>query len=90
MDVDLDALKTEALEAIRAAGDAKALQALRVRYLGRKSSLIGALRGLGKLAADERAEAGRKTNDVKQAVEAALDERAAALTETRESSLADA
>ncbi len=89
MDVDLDALEKEAVGAIGAAGDAKALQALRVRYLGRKSSLIAALRGLGKLAADERAEAGRKTNDVKQAIEAALDERAVALTKTRESSLAD-
>jgi phenylalanyl-tRNA synthetase alpha chain len=89
MDVDLDALEKEAVGAIGAAGDAKALQALRVRYLGRKSSLITALRSLGKLAADERAEAGRKTNDVKQAIEAALDERAVALTKTRESSLAD-
>ena len=49
MDVDLDALKKEALEAIGGAGDARALQTLRVRYLGRKSSLIAALRGLGKL-----------------------------------------
>ncbi len=87
--MDLEAIRDEALAAIAGAPDEKALQDLRVRYLGRKSELVAALRGLGKLPREERAEAGARTNRVKQAVEQALDERAAALRGSQESALAD-
>ncbi len=51
----LQELETEALDAIRAASDSDALEALRISYLGRKEGRIsGILRGLGDLAADER------------------------------------
>jgi phenylalanyl-tRNA synthetase alpha chain len=87
--MDLEAIRDAALAAIGEAPDEKALQDLRVRYLGRKSELVAALRGLGKLPREERAEVGARTNRVKQAVEEALDQRAAALRGTKESSLAD-
>lgn len=65
----------EALAAIRAAKDRDALEALRVRYLGRKSEVAGALRGLGSLPVAERRAAGERLNRAKQALEAALAER---------------
>ncbi len=87
--MDLQAIQDEALAAIKSSGDEAALQELRVRYLGRKSELAGALRGLGKLPAAERAVAGQATNRAKQAVEAALDARRDELRAAREVGLAD-
>lgn len=87
--MDLEAIREEALARISQAPDEGTLQDLRVRYLGRKSELVAALRGLGKLPREERAAAGARTNRVKQAVEQALDERAAALRGSKEASLAD-
>ena len=53
--MDLEALQNRALDAIAQAEDEAALQSLRVHYLGRKSELTTALRGLGKLPKEERA-----------------------------------
>ena len=87
--MDLDTLREEALAAIGQAPDADALQQLRVRYLGRKSALVAALRELGSLPKDERAAAGAAANRVKGEVERALDARTEALRESREGALAD-
>jgi len=87
--MDLDEIRERAEAEIRDAADEAALQQLRVRHLGRKSELTAALRGLGALAPEERAAFGKRANLVKQAVESALDARATALRESRESSLAD-
>jgi phenylalanyl-tRNA synthetase alpha chain len=69
----LHALEVEALEAIRGARDAGALEVLRIQYLGRKEGRIsGILRGLGRLAPEERPRVGAEANRVRDAVEAAL------------------
>jgi phenylalanyl-tRNA synthetase alpha chain len=86
--MDLDAIRDEALAAINAAGDEEALQALRVKYLGRKSALAAALRGLGKLPREQRAEVGARTNSIKREVEERLAARGGELRESRETSLA--
>jgi len=85
--MDLDDIEQQALAAIAGARDGKTLEALRVRYLGRKGPITAALRGLGALPKEQRAEAGARANSVKQAVEAALDARAAALLGARETDL---
>ncbi len=85
----LDSVLSEALGAIAAAADEAALQALRVRFLGRKSELTAASRGLGKLPKEERAARGAETNRVRQALEAALEERAVSLRASREDNLAE-
>jgi phenylalanyl-tRNA synthetase alpha chain len=78
----LEALETQALEAISGAADATALEALRVRYLGRKDGQIsGILRGLGSLVPEERPAVGAEANRVKERVQAALEDRKAALDE---------
>lgn len=58
-----------------------ALEELRVELLGRAGSLTTQLKTIGALPAAERAEAGARLNRLRQAAEAALGERAAALTE---------
>jgi len=86
--IDLDQLRTEALARIEAASDEPALAALRVQLLGRKSELTAALRGLGALAKEDRGPRGKHTNEVKQAVEKALGQRAIQLAHAAESDIA--
>jgi phenylalanyl-tRNA synthetase alpha chain len=87
--MDLDRILQEAVAACGSAPDADALQVLRVQYLGRKSAIVAASRGLGALPPGERAAAGQRVNKVKAAVEEALAERAAALEAERAGALAD-
>ncbi|MCR9279886.1 MAG: phenylalanine--tRNA ligase subunit alpha [Pseudomonadaceae bacterium] len=77
--MELEALIREAEDAIAAATDARALDDLRVAYLGKKGSLTAQLKSLGKLPADERPAAGAAINDAKKSVQAAIDERKRAL-----------
>ncbi len=69
----------EALAEIRSAPDARALQLLRVAWLGRKGRVTERLKTLGGLAPEERRAAGAEINALKQAVEQAFDERERAL-----------
>lgn len=55
------------------------LEIAKAKYLGKSGSLTDALKGLGKLSAEERPAAGAAINVVKQAVEAALTARREAL-----------
>lgn len=65
-------LLEQAQAAVQAAGDLRALDAVRVRYLGRKGLITAELKGLGRLPVEERASAGREVNRVKQAVIGAI------------------
>ena len=77
----LNALEVEAIAAAESALDAEALDAVRVSYLGRTEGQISAiLRGLGQLPAEERPAVGQRANQVKGAVSAALEARAATLS----------
>jgi phenylalanyl-tRNA synthetase alpha chain len=68
----LEALRKGAGEAVAAAGDEKALEDLRVRYLGKKGELSAVLRGMGSLSAEERPRVGEVANRVRDEVEALL------------------
>ncbi|HEX8395494.1 MAG TPA: phenylalanine--tRNA ligase subunit alpha [Longimicrobium sp.] len=74
----LQELQGQGTEAVATAGNADAVEALRIEYLGRKGRLTGILRRLGELGADERPRVGAEANRVKDALSALLDERAAA------------
>jgi len=76
---DLEALRSEALDAIAAAPDAATLEALELDVLGKKGRLTAVLRGIGGLPAEDRPKVGAIANTVRQAVEAALAERGTAL-----------
>ena len=74
-------MRERALEEIRAAPDLAALQALRVRYLGKKGELTSQLKSLGSLEPEARREAGQAINALKAELETALRERREALEE---------
>jgi phenylalanyl-tRNA synthetase alpha chain len=75
----LDELRSEAEAAVAGAADPEAIEELRVRYLGRKSELTGVLRGIRDLPPEQRGPVGQAANQVRQALESLLTERATAL-----------
>jgi phenylalanyl-tRNA synthetase alpha chain len=78
---ELESLKAATLERVSDAPDLAALDAVRVAVLGKKGSLTGVLRGLGALPAEERPAVGKISNEVRAAIEQALDERKAVLSD---------
>jgi len=69
----LESLSQAAARDIAAASDEKALEELRVRFLGKKGELSAVLRGMGALPAEERPRVGEVANRVRDAVEASLE-----------------
>lgn len=68
-----------ALEALQATDDLGALEAWRVKHLGRSSALMQVFAGLGQLSKEERPAVGQAANRVKGTLEAALTERTKAV-----------
>jgi phenylalanyl-tRNA synthetase alpha chain len=78
---ELEQLETAARGAIADATDAAGLEALRVRFLGRKEGRLTAImRRLGELPPAERPGVGAAANRVKSTLSALLEERAAEVT----------
>jgi len=71
----LDKLVKTAEQAIAAAADLRALDQVRVDYLGKKGSLTEYMKSLGQLSAEERPAAGQAINRAKQTVQAAIEAR---------------
>ena len=71
----LEQIRREALDALAGAADAQALDALRVKYLGKKGELTAVLKQMGKLSAEERPVIGHLANEVRAALEEALETR---------------
>lgn len=82
--IGIDRARALFTEELAAATTDAALQALRTRWVGRKSSWVAAfMDAVGKAAPDQKRALGRGANDLKREVEAALDARDAALAATR-------
>ena len=81
MRTQLEQIKESALRELAQCGDLKALEALRVGYLGKKGQLTAILKQMGKLSAEERPVVGQIANEVRQALEAAIAEKQEALRE---------
>ncbi|UOE93387.1 phenylalanine--tRNA ligase subunit alpha [Alkalihalobacillus sp. LMS39] len=75
----LEQLQAEALVKVEQAQDSKALQEVRVAYLGKKGPITEVLRGMGKLSAEERPLIGQMANDVRAAITEKLEEKEAQL-----------
>ena len=75
---ELTTLKTQALEEVKGAVDTTTLEAVRVKYLSRNGLVPAIMKGLKDLTPEERREAGRLANELKDELTAALDERKAA------------
>ena len=71
----LEQIRREALSALEHAQNAQELDALRVKYLGKKGELTAVLKQMGKLSAEERPVMGQLANEVRSALEGALDTR---------------
>ncbi|MCW5877380.1 MAG: phenylalanine--tRNA ligase subunit alpha [Anaerolineales bacterium] len=76
---ELDKIHKGALAAAAQVIDQAGLEEWRSQYLGKNAVLTQSLKQLGGLSAEERPQAGQKINQVKQALEAAFEERKAAL-----------
>ena len=72
----IEEIRGEAAAAIEAATGTAELEALRVRYLGRRAELTAILRGIGELPAEERGRVGAAANQARQALEGRLASRA--------------
>ena len=70
-------IQVAALERIHGANSPEDLERVRVEVLGRKGSLAEISKEMGKLAAEERARAGKLLNAAKQAIEEAIEGRKA-------------
>ena len=66
-------IRSQALAAIEGAADPAALDALRVQYLGKKGELTNVLKSMGSLSAEERPAMGQLANEVRAALEGAIE-----------------
>ena len=80
MKEQLEAIRKGALESIGAAQDTSGLDALRVKYLGKKGELTAVLKQMGKLPAELRPVMGQLANDVRASLEKALEAHSAILS----------
>ena len=79
--IETGALRDEALALIHQCDVERALEQLRVDYLGKKGRVTGLLKGLGKLPAEQRPAAGEQINLVKREIAEAIDARREQLAE---------
>lgn len=76
---ELEDLLQTAVEEIDATVTLKDLDAVRVRYLGKKGLVTEQLKSLGKLSAEQRPAAGQRINEVKQAIQTRLEDKSTSL-----------
>ena len=85
METQLEQIRAEALGEINGTADEAALEAARIKYLGRAGSISLASEGMKSLSKEDKPRIGKLLNEVRQAVTAALETRQSALTQQRES-----
>ena len=70
----LEQIRREALAALSETKTAQDLDALRVKYLGKKGALTAVLKQMGGLSAEERPIIGQLANEVREALTTALEQ----------------
>ncbi len=75
----LQKIKEQAAQTLANAQDSKALDELRVKYLGKKGELTAILKQMGSLSAEERPKVGQLANEVRASIESLIAEKNAAL-----------
>ena len=81
MKEQLEAIRKSALESIAGTQSGAELEALRVKYLGKKGELTAVLKQMGKLSPEERPVMGQMANEVRAALEKAIEAQSAILVE---------
>ena len=74
MKEQLEKIRRDAMEALEGVNDSAELEALRVRFLGKKGELTAVLKTMGSLSAEERPVFGQAANNVRAAIEEKLEE----------------
>jgi len=80
---ELQQILDQALRQFAEISDEDELEQVKARFLGKEGSLTALLKGLGKLSAEQRPVAGARINQVKQGIEAALQQRREVLRKNR-------
>lgn len=80
----LNKIREEALAAIASADAEKAVEELRIRYLGKKGELTSILKQMGALTPEERPVIGQMANDVRKELDARITEKAGELKQKAE------
>ena len=81
---DAETIHRSGLQAFAGVSDADELEQVRIEYLGdKRGRLLGLQKALGMLPPEARRDAGRRFNEVKTALNAALEERRASLARAR-------
>ena len=75
MKQQLEAIRASAMEAILGTEKAEDLEALRVKYLGKKGELTAVLKQMGKLSPEERPVIGQLANEVRGKLEQSIEQR---------------
>jgi phenylalanyl-tRNA synthetase alpha chain len=86
---DLEVVLDEALKSIQDVNNLSNLEKVRVHFLGKKSSLIGLMKSLSDLNGEEKANAGKNLNSVKQKINQLLSDKKTSLSKSS-SNLKDA
>lgn len=81
MKQQLERIKEQAIGEISDSQDVKSLDALKVKYLGKKGELTAILKQMGKLSAQERPIMGQLANKVREDINSAIEEKGAKLKE---------
>ncbi len=76
---NLQQILAAGLQAVVEATEIKALEDVRVEFMGKKGQLTALLKGLGQLSAEERPKAGAEINKAKQQIQQAIAEKSQAL-----------
>ncbi|WP_041937989.1 phenylalanine--tRNA ligase subunit alpha [Gallionella capsiferriformans] len=79
----LQQIQEQALNQFGLISDEAELEQVKAKYLGRDGALTALLKGLGKLSNEERPAAGARINQVKQVIEAALQQRRDTLAQAK-------
>lgn len=75
MEEQLKQIRENCLTDLNDVCDMKSLDAVRVKYLGKKGELTAVLKGMGKLSKEERPVMGKLSNEVREEIETALAEK---------------
>ena len=74
MKIHIEQIQQDVLKSLEKAQNAEEIQALSVKYLGRKGLITGVLKGISQLPKEERPSAGKKANQIRMAVDKAIQE----------------
>lgn len=86
MNQRIDELKAKALQSVKQAAHLKELEEIKIGYLGKNGRVTALLKNMKDIAPEERPAYGKRVNDLKEAVNAAVEHKEAVLKELQKAS----